>query len=145
MYGRSKPMSCIHVWSIETHVLRIVWQHVRCEYVYIVEYRVWTTFVYTFIQIKEYIERVWTRQQLSMNASSHPMKLIKNVLVLSSFCHVPACHYYRNVISRDAPFFSRGGCKCTPLLQQELGTVAFRPTLEMHLQGWVTAPPGPGN
>ena len=45
------------------------------------------------------------------------------------------------MISRDATFFSRGGCKCTPLQQQELGTVAFRPPLEMHLQGRVTAPP----
>jgi len=42
-------------------------------------------------------------------------------------------------------FFSRGGCKCTPLLQQELDTVAFRPPLEMHLQGRVTAPPAPEN
>ena len=46
-------------------------------------------------------------------------------------------------IFRDTSFFSKGGCKCTPLLQQELGTVAFRPSLEMHLQGRVTAPPAP--
>ena len=49
------------------------------------------------------------------------------------------------IISRDAQFFSRGGCKCTPLLQQELGTVASRLPLEMHLQGRVTAPPAPEN
>ena len=54
-------------------------------------------------------------------------------------------HTTAEMIFRDAPFFSRDGCKCTPLLQQELGTVAFRPPLEMHLQGRVTAPPAPVN
>ena len=49
------------------------------------------------------------------------------------------------MIYMDAQFFSRGGCTCTPLLQQELGTVAFRPPLEMHLQGRVMAPPAPEN
>ena len=49
------------------------------------------------------------------------------------------------MISRDVSFFSKGGCKCTPLLQQELDIVAFRPPLEMHLQGQVTAPPAPEN
>ena len=39
------------------------------------------------------------------------------------------------MISKDASFFSGGGCKYTPFLQQELGTIAFRPPLEMHLQG----------
>ena len=48
-------------------------------------------------------------------------------------------------IFRDTSFFSKGGCKCTPLLQQELGIVAFRLPLEMHLQGRVTAPPTPEN
>ena len=48
-------------------------------------------------------------------------------------------------IFRDTSFFSKGGCKCTPLLQQELGIVAFRLPLEMHLQGRVTAPPAPTN
>ena len=47
------------------------------------------------------------------------------------------------MISRDASFFSRGGCKCTPL--RSYGTVASRPPLEMHLQGRVTAPPAPEN
>ena len=49
------------------------------------------------------------------------------------------------MISRDAPFFSRSGSKCTPLLQQELGTIAFRLPLEMHFQRRVTAPPAPKN
>ena len=49
------------------------------------------------------------------------------------------------MISRDASFFSSGGCKCTPFLQHELGTVVFCPPLEMHLQGRVTTPPAPEN
>ena len=49
------------------------------------------------------------------------------------------------MISRDAPFFSRGGCKCTPLLQQKLGTVAFSPAPEnrAHFQGRVVLSPTP--
>jgi hypothetical protein len=49
------------------------------------------------------------------------------------------------MISRDASFFSKGGCKCTPLLQQELSTVAIGPPLEMHLQRRVTEPSAPEN
>jgi hypothetical protein len=60
--------------------------------------------------------------------------------------HIQELALLQKMISKDAPFFfSRGGCKYIPLLQQELGTVAFRPPLEMHLQGRVTAPPAPEN
>ena len=66
-------------------------------------------------------------------------------LHISILQDVPIILTTTEMISRNAPFFSRGGCKCTPLLQQELGTVAFRLPLKIYFQERVTAPPATEN